>query len=125
MDIYLSMYEMGFNYPPPADTTLPPFHQHRYAILNRAPRPLVDITNLTRPFRWRVWVLIFASVSSTAVFIVFSYEMYARLEEGLVKKGVQPGQLVIRVVGSLTEPDRIHHSYFAATSSGRAKACSV
>ena len=120
MDMYLSMYEMGFVYPPPAETTFPPFLQHRYALMSRGPKPILDITNLLRPFSSLVWIVVCVTVVAGTVFVITIHMVYSTLPRRyeLLKENVGPGRVAMQMVGSLTEPDKMH--FFPAWSTGAA-----
>ena len=118
LDILLSLYELGFSENPKSEQTYPTFLQLRYALLTRGPRPIKSITNLLRPFTALGWVFILVSLAVAVSTELMAFKMYSRLlpELDLIKKSTKADQVAIRMLASMTEPDRIN--YFRGWSTG-------
>ena len=118
MDLQLALYEMGFRYPQDSDTSYPLFLQLRYALLTRGPRPIVNVGNLVRPFSTLVWALIFLSLVAAILFALLAFHVYFWLpnKQDLIVREVQPSLIALKMVASVTEPERI--KLFGAWSTG-------
>ena len=118
LDIFLSPNELGFSYPRSGDHTYPPFLQLRYALLTRGPKPILDISNLLRPFPLIVWGLVAFTMAAVMCYFQLTYVVYSSLplDSGLISEGAEADKIALKTLSTLTEPERF--SCFASWSGG-------
>ena len=79
-------------------------------------RPL-DITNLIRTFPPLVWLLLALTFLATLAVVTAAHEVYLRFPEDVrVESGLTPGDIMIRMVATLTEPDSV--DFFSSWCAG-------
>ena len=102
------------------DALFPLFLQVRYVLLTRGPRRITDIGNLVKPLPIIAWCLMLLAFFLATIYVLVAHQIYILLPDQrneFVMKGIRPGEIVLKMVGSLTEPERF--PYFVTWSSGQ------
>ena len=76
-----------------------------------------DITNLLRTLPLLVWLLVALTFLATLAFVTAAYEVYLWFpDEVRVEANLRPGDIMIRMAATLTEPDNV--DFFASWCAG-------
>ena len=97
-------------------TFSPGYMERTNHLITRHARPLLVANRLGGPLDDATWAVLFATYASITVVVMSAHRLYRKWRPSIVEENVDASEIVLRLLGTLTEPDNI--PWFLSFSAG-------